>query len=357
MLAVLLAGGLVWAVTGGESTPRADRTAAPSPSVPASPSAPVATAVPATPSAVPTEPAPDGASVTCPPATVSVHTADELTAALGDVRPGASIELVDGVYEGRFVANLSGTAEQPIFLCGGPGAILDGGGTRKGYALHLAPAAYWRVVGFTVRNAQKGVMADGTSHTVIQGLTVSDIGDEGIHLRTASTDTLVAGNTITRTGLRKPKFGEGIYVGSAKSNWCRHTRCQPDRSDRNILRGNVITATTSESIDIKEGTTGGQVIGNTFDGSAIAAADSWVDVKGNNWVIEGNRGRVSPEDGFQTHEILDGWGTGNVFRANTAQVNGPGHGFNLVPALRNVVTCDNEASGAARGLTNTTCTR
>src|SRR5699024_11419784 len=49
-------------------------------------------------------------------------------------------------------------------------------------------------------------------------------------------------------------------------------------------------------------------------------ADSWVDVKGNDWLIEGNTGTASPVDGFQTHEILDGWGTGNVFRGNTADM-------------------------------------
>jgi hypothetical protein len=81
-----------------------------------------------------------------------------------------------------------------------------------------------------------------------------------------------------------------------------------------------------------------------------------VDVKGNGWVIEGNTGTASPADGFQTHEILDGWGTRNVFRRNVALVHGPGFGFHLAPVSGNTVGCDNVATGAGQGLSNTSCT-
>ena len=102
---------------------------------------------------------------------------------------------------------------------------------------------------------------------------------------------------------------------------------EPDRSDRNVIEGNDIAGTTAEAVDIKEGTSDGVLRGNTFDGSAMDEADSWVDVKGNGWLIEGNTGTAAPEDGFQTHQILDGWGTGNVFRHNTAKMSGSGVGF------------------------------
>jgi hypothetical protein len=94
---------------------------------------------------------------------------------------------------------------------------------------------------------------------------------------------------------------------------------------------------------------------NTFDGSDIEAADSWVDVKGKGWTIEDNSGSNSPEDGFQTHEIVDGWGTENVFRNNTAKVNGPGYGYALTPVRDNIVECNNEASAAESGLSNEPC--
>ncbi|MEU9151009.1 right-handed parallel beta-helix repeat-containing protein [Streptomyces sp. NPDC048417] len=295
--------------------------------------------------------------VKCPAATVTVGDAKSLAEALDQAQPGAVIRMRDGVYDDRFTAANPGTADQPIFLCGGPGAVIDAGDVDGGYAFHLDGASHWRLIGFTVRNGQKGVMADKVQGTVIQGLTVENIGDEGIHLRDFSSGNVVEGNTVRDTGKRKETFGEGIYVGSAESNWCTVTDCKPDKSDDNVVRGNHVSATTAESVDIKEGTTGGSLIGNTFDGAELTGGhnDSWVDVKGNDWLIKGNVGRHSREDGFQTHRILDGWGTGNVFQANTAQVDGPGYGFHLAPVENNKVACDNKVSDAAKGLANTAC--
>jgi hypothetical protein len=148
-----------------------------------------------------------------------------------------------------------------------------------------------------------------------------------------------------------PKFGEGIYVGSAKSNWCTVTACQPDRSDHNQLLNNRIALTTAESIDLKEGTAFGVVAGNVFDGRGMveSAADSWVDVKGNDWVVVGNRGQVSPRDGFQVHVVASGWGERNTFRGNTSELSvATGTGIMLAGADTNVVSCDNVTTGAGR---------
>ena len=287
--------------------------------------------------------------------TTSVTDADGLVGALADAQPGDVIGLGSGTYAGNFEATTSGTADEPITLCGPADAVLDGGGPKEGYVFHLDGASYWRLVGFTVTNGQKGVMADSTVGSTIQGLTVRHIGDEGIHLRKNSTDNLVTGNTVSDTGLRKPKYGEGIYIGTANSNWCDISDCKPDTSDRNIVEDNTISDTTAESVDIKEGTSSGILRGNTFDGSGMVEADSWVDVKGNDWVIENNSGRNSPGDGYQVHSVVDGWGTRNVFRDNTAVVNGPGLGYALRPAGDNVVTCGNTVSSAAEGLSNVTC--
>ncbi|MCU1404316.1 MAG: hypothetical protein JWQ43_619 [Glaciihabitans sp.] len=309
---------------------------------------------PTPPSGTPSPPAPTPG---CPPATVTVTDSSGLEEALRDATPGAVIQLSPGRYEGSFVATTSGTANAPITLCGSKESILDGGGTSEGYVFHLDNVSYWVLDGFAVQNGQKGVMADTTTHSLIQGLSVSQIGDEGIHLRNFSTDNTVANNTISDTGTRKAKYGEGVYVGTAESNWCDISNCKPDASDRNLITGNTIFNTTAESIDVKEGTTGGTISDNTLDGSGITGADSWVDVKGNSWVIAGNVGTNSPGDGFQTHEILDGWGIDNVFRANSAAVNGPGVGYSMDPESANVVQCDNVVSGAKKGLTNSTCTK
>jgi hypothetical protein len=300
---------------------------------------------------------PVAAAVTCPKATVTVSTAKQLTAALGSAKAGAVIVLKPGRYVGEFRTTRSGTAAKPITLCGTSKAILDGDGIKGGYGFHLDGAKYWRLLGFTVTNAQKGVMADGTVGSVIQQLTVHKIGDEAIHLRKFSTDNVVKGNRIYDTGNRREKFGEGVYIGSAHSNWCDVTKCKPDKSDRNRVEGNTITDTTAEAIDIKEGTSSGVVTKNTFDGSGLvkSGADSWVDVKGNSWVISHNIGVDSPMDGFQVHDVYDGWGRKNVFRSNKATVNGPGFGFSLTPVQNNVVECSNSVSKAKEGFSNVSC--
>lgn len=291
---------------------------------------------------------PDGeGKIACPEATVTVTTADELTEALAAAEPGMVIFMEPGEYQGHFVAAAKGTKDQPIFVCGSRDAIIDGGGVKKGYAFHLNGADYWRLIGFTVRHAQKGVMADKSNFNVVQDLDVNHIGDEGIHFRNFSSDNIAQYNIIWGTGLRRDKYGEGVYFGTAESNWATFSGGQMDKSDRNIARGNVIRA-TAESIDIKEGTTGGKIIGNIFDGSALTGDghnDSWVDVKGNGYLIERNTGRGTSADGFQTHKIINGWGTGNTFRLNVIDLGGSG-GYGINDTVGgNTIACDNEVTG------------
>lgn len=296
---------------------------------------------------------------TCPDQTVTPLSSAELRTALRKARPGDVIAVEPGVYAGHFTIRAKGTPERPIHLCGPREAVLDGRALNQGYVLHLDGAANWRLSGFTVRNGLKGVMVDGGRSNVLQGLAVEETGDEAVHLRRASVGNVVRGLEIRRTGRVHPRFGEGLYVGTAKSNWCDISACGPDRSDRNQLLSNKITLTTAESIDVKEGTSRGVIAGNTFDGRALTGdADSWVDVKGNNWTITENRGEFSPRDGFQTHQILKGWGDHNVFTNNRARMTGGagGFGFFLDKPLSNEVACDNEQTAASKGLSNRPCT-
>lgn len=286
---------------------------------------------------------------------VAVSSSTLLTVALRDARPGDVIELAEGVYRGHFVADRPGTSSAPITLCGSRRAIVDGGTITIGYAFALR-ANYWHLTGFTVRNARKGIMTDRASFNVLRALEVYNIGDEGVHFRTFSSDNRLEASFIHDVGLYTSHNGEGVYVGSAYTNWPKYTDGRPDRSDRNQIIGNTISATTAESVDLKEGTTGGRVSGNTFVGSGMTAADSWVDVKGNGYVISHNRGTSAPTDGFQTHVQLAGWGNGNTFQANIADVRADGYGFRIKSgSTGNVVTCDNVVLAALRGFANVTC--
>jgi hypothetical protein len=300
----------------------------------------------------------EGTPAGCP-AGVTVHDAAGLKQALSSAAAGGVILIGPGQYSGHFVATTSGTADAPITLCGSRDAILDGGDVKAGYTLYLNGVSWWRVIGFTVQNGQKGVMADHANHVHISGLYVHDIGDEGIHLRSFSSDNTIQGVQVRNTGLRNKKFGEGIYVGTANSNWCKYSGCGPDQSDRNVIRDSDVSNTTAENIDIKEGTTAGQILNNKLSGEGMvaSAASAWINVKGNGWTVSGNTGRSSLKDGFQVHRVYAGWGQGNVFQDNHAEVDGPGYGFYVQSAsLATVLACSNTETGAAKGLSNIACT-
>jgi hypothetical protein len=290
--------------------------------------------------------------------TVAVSTAAQLSKALAAARPGQTIVLAAGTYQGDFVASASGTADAPITLCGDRNAVLHGMSIKDGYVFHLDHASWWRLEGFTVENGQKGVVADGVTHDLIDGLYVHAIGDEAIHLREFSSYNTVSHNVVRDTGLDVQFFGEGIYVGTANKNWCKYTGCKPDTSNYNVITGNNIADTTAENIDIKEGTTGGTISGNTFNGTGMvsSAATSWVNVKGNDWTIENNTGTDSIGNGFSVHQVYPGWGLDNVFRGNDATFSGPGYGIYVQSKhLGTVVACNNVTTGAGGGLSNEQC--
>ncbi|HET7530042.1 MAG TPA: right-handed parallel beta-helix repeat-containing protein [Mycobacteriales bacterium] len=286
---------------------------------------------------------------------VPVSTAAGLASALAGARPGDVIQLADGTYTGTFVDAVAGTAAAHVVICGSSAAVIDGGDHTVGYALYLKRAPYTEVRGITLTNAQKGIMLDWSSNSVIDGVTVHDVGDEGIHLRRMTSDSVVADSRIFNTGLLQAAYGEGVYVGSADTNWCTYTACDPDTSDRNVIVGNSIGPNVpAEDVDIKPGTTGGVVRGNSFDGTGMTYAQSWVDVKGNGWLIAGNTGRYPRHHGFTVSQAVSGWGNDTTFTGNIAYVYGSGFGIKLLSpyVTGTVVYADNVAIQAASGLTN-----
>jgi len=289
---------------------------------------------------------------------VAVSSGNGLQNALSSARPGETIVLAPGTYNGNFVVTQSGTQSAPITLCGPRTAVLSGGDIGSGYVFHLEHASWWHLMDFTITGGQKGVMADDSDHDLLYGLYVHSTGDEGIHLRDFSSHDTISHSLVRDTGLLVPFYGEGIYVGSAHSNWCQYSGCQPDASNDDIITGNNIADTTAENIDIKEGTTGGQIIGNQLNGSGMAesAATAWVNVKGNTWLIADNVGVDSVKDGFQDHKVYTGWGMYNTFRGNRADVNGPGYGFYVQSKhLDTTVACQNTVSNAASGFSSVAC--
>jgi hypothetical protein len=135
----------------------------------------------------------------------------------------------------------------------------------------------------------------------------------------------------------------------------------PDQSNYDQALNNSVYNTTAENIDTKEGTTGGIIQGNHLDGTGSTSADSWIDVKGNNYRVEDNvgvhPGVQTPDAGAETFVLYAGYGNGNIFHGNNWNF-APGsarYGFEINGGTGNVVGCDNIATGAT-SLANVACT-
>ncbi len=263
----------------------------------------------------------NGATSPCGSGGILLATAGELKTALKEANPGEHLVLAPGIYLGNFDLSRSGTAARPIQLCGPSSAVLSGGTVDHGYGLHLIGVHDVQLSGFTITAAQKGLVLDDAHEVTIDRVIVEGVGDEGIHLRSSSTDNLVTHVVISKTGLHNPTFGEGIYVGSAGRNWVKAKR---DASDRNRFVDNVIRQTTAEAYDIKEGTRSGNIEGGTVDGSIEIAADSVINVKGNSWTVAHVNVLHGPRFGISTRVRKPGWGAFNLMVGNRIGLDGVG---------------------------------
>ncbi|MCU1682895.1 MAG: hypothetical protein JWQ81_3634 [Amycolatopsis sp.] len=304
--------------------------------------------------------------------TYHVSTSAQLQSALAAASPGDTITLADGSYADQFVATRAGTASSPITLTGGAGAVLSDplfnpGNTdcpsgQVGYGLWLQGASYWNLKGFTVTKAKKGIVLDGAQHVTLDGVTVHDIGYEGVHFRKSSAYGVIKNSTVYNTGLEQPSYGEGVYLGSANSNWaCYGNGGGPDAGNYiQVLNNKIGPGVAAEGIDIKEGTHDGLISGNTLDGTGEKnknSGDSTIDVKGNQYTVSGNTAGNAYLDTFQVHNVYSGNGCGNVFTGNKLTVTkSTGWAINVTSqssckSLPNVVGASNASTGG-KGLSN-----
>ncbi|GAC1370726.1 MAG: hypothetical protein NVSMB39_3890 [Candidatus Saccharimonadales bacterium] len=311
-----------------------------------------------------------------------MKTAAELQNALDAAQPNDVITMADGTYSGNFSSTANGTSTAPITLKGGPNAILDGGDMLAGYTLHLgttnssASVSYWNLQGFSVTGGQKGVVLDNVQHSLIDGLLIHLTGDEGIHLRDFSSDNTVSNTTVTKTGQVEQGYGEGIYVGTAISNWPNYSQGNPDHSDRNSFINNNLSYNGSENMDIKEGTHGGIIRDSRMDGTGMCwnpsvdcnYADSNIDMKGEGWTVVKNTlehmhtvwpNGSQQNDAVQDHNIAgaesEGSGNNNIFENNVIN-DVEGYGFRIPGAATGIrISCNNSVTNAALGFGNIPC--
>lgn len=261
---------------------------------------------------------------------IIVSSADELYSAVKNARAGDIIKVAPGIYDissGILSSEADGTESAPITLTAldkNSLPVLRGATAEHGYALHIL-GDYWVVDSLVFTNCQKGIVLDNSNHTVIQNCELHTLGMEAIAVRDGSSWCTVQSCYIHDTGLVRPGYGEGVYIGSAKSNDDYDHYC-----DHNKVIGCTFKNVAAEHVDVKEYTTDTEISGCTFYGDGMAgenSAGSFIDLKGNDCYVHDNVGyrNGNPEivAAFEIHEQVDGWGYRHVFEDNTLFMDQP----------------------------------
>ena len=254
----------------------------------------------------------------------------ELQKALENVKAGDEIILKEGIYQAdpssgvwkAFQATANGTPDQHIILrseSAAAPATICGHTPDSKCALYIT-GSYWELRDLKISTANKGIFLAQSEHSIISGCEVFDIGAEAIHVIDDSSYNLVENCTVHDTGLVKPEYGEGVYIGSAKNATEYGFECHYN-TVRNCKFGPNIAA---DHVDIKEFTHGNLVEYCTFDGTGMRGengGDSFVEIKGNDTIVRYNTGyRNGCEKqlyGFDMNVQLDGWGQNNKIYDNT----------------------------------------
>lgn len=295
---------------------------------------------------------------------ITVASSSALKRALSGARAGDLIVMADGRYAGHFKAAASGTAGAPIVVCGSEASVIDGGSTSGGGFAFTLTGSHWTLQGFTVTNAHQGIALHGARYSTVRDVRIHRIGQEALRLKANASHNVIEQNHIHDTGLARAEWGEGVYLGSYRGHWCRNSGCEPDRTDANRIQGNTIGPNVrAELIDAKEGTTGNIIRDNVLKGAGQVRSqswiDSWVEINGDDYVVEGNTGTDALKHGFQVATVYykgRRYGNGNRFSDNTADVQASGYGFMVdTRASGSTVSCTNTVRNAGSGDSNLEC--
>jgi endoglucanase len=227
--------------------------------------------------------------------TVNCNTVECILSAMRNATAGTEIVIASGTYvapskdntngrASRFFSSANGTAGRPIVIraanASAPPILKGPEGRYDGYVMRIL-GDYWQVKDLILEDGSKGLVFDNANFGRIENVTVRDIGEEGIHLRDGSSNTLVTRCRVLETGKKKPGFGEGFYVGSDKKqhNDPYNPNCNNNTIEFCVVGPNV----AAEGVDVKEGTVNTIIRNCTFSGQGITgenSADAFIDLKG-----------------------------------------------------------------------------
>ena len=264
---------------------------------------------------------------------VNVSTVAELTSATLNAKAGDTIWVAPGKYElptsnckndkfvnetgrdcGLIWLGADGTKANPVVLAGSdpknPPEIFSSD-YKHNYGIHVT-GNYVILKKLKIHSFSKGVVFDNSVGALMEDCEVYHTGNEIVHVRDSSQQVTLNRNFIHGSGYEIAKYGEGIYVGTYNTGWASSQQADRDagfwgtdasqhrysgydwRVNDTKITCNIVSGTTAENIDVKEGTVRGFVQGNMFIGDSldyngeVSYDDANIDMKGASWTVTGN---------------------------------------------------------------------
>jgi hypothetical protein len=208
-----------------------------------------------------------------------VSSASALQSALMGAKAGDVIVVAPGTYQGTFVGTAAGTASAPIVLMGQDpthppvlSAMSSGGDD-----LYINGGSYWQIQNIVLTGGIRGLLFDGVQNSYVCGVEVYGMGQEAIHMRSASSNNVVEGASVHDTGQQAAGYGEGFYCGSVTGGY-------PPASDNNTIKYSLLGPNIgTKYVNFQPGAAGNVVDSCEFDGTGAKGANagySFVSLKG-----------------------------------------------------------------------------
>ena len=167
--------------------------------------------------------------------------------AVDRAQPGDTIYVEAGTYPPVRIDGKAGSADAPVTLTAAPDSsgevVFSSGSYSTKAGIRLEGSSHLVVRGLSVQKSLFGIYVLGSDNITVEDNHVTDIGQEAIRVAEGSSFVEVVGNTVSDTGKRFGKYGEGVYVGTGASFG--------DGTNNVTIRGNDISRTFNEGIDIK----------------------------------------------------------------------------------------------------------
>ncbi len=230
------------------------------------------------------------------------HPVRSLKRAIELADTGDTIRLAAGDYEGRVKTQCPG-----VTIEGPADAIIRGPESSRAIEVRHDNTT---LRGLTVAEADIGIWLEGASGCVLEGLTIRDIGGEGVRIKNQGRENVVRRCRFERMGRNGfdaragKKNGEGVYIGTAPEQRAKNgTPERPDHCHGNLIEDCTFRTEAAEAVDIKEDS----------EGNVVRRCEG-IDSRDPDGAIFGSRGDANR---FEHCNARDGRGHGFRFGGDT----------------------------------------